>query len=334
MQATRGTSFLARAVALLRLVALAVLVTAPAGCSANLDRPSTTTPSPSPRPSPSPAPAATGLAKFHEGGLIFDYPAAWREFHYEELSTKSQLIAYLGTVDVVAPCLTSGAAGGTQTECRDRYRLVPESLVVTIRSNGSPMFDILDRPPGVTPMTVGGLPGYSQVASPALDDPTGAERIVTMTIAMPGSVDNYYTITAAMRGPDLDPLQASVEAMIASLRYDPPVVPLPSGSAAAAAAAATALAALGRDSPTWACFTPSGSHQMIIGSLPMGPELAHQQLATCTTSIEATPLQLWRMKLTLRLPEPDPQAGSGQAFEVWVNPDGTPGETSGGPLVP
>ena len=141
-------------------------------------------------------------------------------------------------------------------------------------------------------MTVGGLPGYGAVASPAPDDATGAETIVTTTMAVPGSVDNFYTITAAIRGPDLDPLQVQIEAMISSLRYDPPVVPLASDPGAAAA---KALETLGKDSPAWACFTPSDSHQMVIGSLPMGPELAHPQLATCTTTIEATPLQLRRM---------------------------------------
>ena len=305
---------------------MAVVLAALASCAANVDGPRTSVPSPSP--------AATGLATFHESGLVFDYPAAWREFHYPELSSMSSLIAYLGTVDVIAPCVTMSVAVGTQTECRDRYQLVPDSLVVTIRSNGNPMFNILDRPPGVVPLTVGGLPGYRVVPSPAPDDTTEAETIVTVTAAMPGSVDNFYTITAAIRGPDLDPLRAQVEAMITSLSYDSPVVPLASGPSAATTAATTALAALGKDSPAWACFTPSGSHQMVVGSLPMGPKLAHPQLATCTTKIEATQLQLWRMTLTMRLSEPDPQAGSGQTFVVWVNPDGTPGQTSGGPLVP
>src|SRR5262249_22253437 len=49
----------------------------------------------------------SGLAQFHEGGLAFDYPASWREFHYEMDSSFSHLIAYLGTVDVPAPCLTT-----------------------------------------------------------------------------------------------------------------------------------------------------------------------------------------------------------------------------------
>jgi hypothetical protein len=157
---------------------------------------------------------------------------------------------------------------------------------------------------------------------------------LTWTLSRPGSVDNFYTIRATLRGPDAGPLQVQVEALIASLRYDPPVVPLPSGAGAAAAAAASALAVLNKDSPAWACFVPVGTHQLIIDSLPMGPTLAHPQLATCTSMIEATPLQLWRMTLTMRLSEPDANAGTGETFVVWVNADGTPGQTSGGPLAP
>jgi hypothetical protein len=325
MGATLSPSFLARTVAVLPAFFVAVVVAAVAGCAASSGGSSATT---------SISPQVTSPARFHEGGLIFDYPAAWREFHYDDYSTMSQLIAYLGTVDVMAPCVTTSVAGGTQTECQDRFRLTPDSVVVAIRSNGNPGFNILDRPAAATPMSVGGLPGYQAVAPPAHDDATGADTIVTTTLAVPGSVDNFATITAAIRGPDLGPLEAEAEAMITSLQYDPPVAPLPSSSGAAAAAAATALAILGKDSPAWACFAPSGSHQMVIDSLPMGPSLAHPQLATCTTRIEPTALQLWRMTLSMRLTEPDPQAGSGQTFVVWVNPDGTPGQTSGGPLAP
>ena len=40
------------------------------------------------------------------------------------------------------------------------------------------------------------------------------------------------------------------------------------------------------------------------------------------------------MTLSLRLEKPDPNVGAGETFIVWVNPDGTLGATSGGPLVP
>ena len=31
---------------------------------------------------------------------MFDYPSPWREFHYQNVSTMSSVIAYLATVEV------------------------------------------------------------------------------------------------------------------------------------------------------------------------------------------------------------------------------------------
>jgi hypothetical protein len=56
--------------------------------------------------------------------------------------------------------------------------------------------------------------------------------------------------------------------------------------------------------------------------------------AKSTTRIEATALQLWRLTLTMQLVQPDPQAGLGEVLTLWVNPDGTPGLTSGTQLQP
>ncbi len=286
--------------------------------------------------SPSPTslidtPTPAGLATFHENGLVFEYPAAWRVFHYSEVSSFSNLVAYLATVDVPDPCTRSA----NETSCSNRWRLDPDSLVVSVRSNGHPTFDIMQgRPPGAQPMTVGGLPAYLEPES-AADLGLGADVGFIWTISMPGSVDNFYTISADIRGPDVARLRGEVDALVASLRYDPAVVPLSTVGGAAALAASKALATMARDSPVWNCFPPGeGTRQLVITALVMGPDLARPQLATCTTTIEATPLQLWRMTLTLRLPHPDPQGGSGQTIILWVDADGTPGETMASQIAP
>ena len=320
---TRGTSLPTRAVALVRASALAVAVAALAGCATGGGPSSATTP-------PGPA-ATTDPVTFREEGLIFDYQGAWHVVHDQMDSSFSHLIAYLATVDVPEPCVTTQLSGSTQIACGDRYVLTPDSLVVTVSSNGRPGFEILNRPANATPLVVDGLPAYLE-RSPATTG--GDTETLTWTLARPGTVDNFYTIRATLRGPDLAPVEAELQALIASLRYDPPVVPLPSGAGAAPAAAASALAVLSKDAPAWACLVTMGTKQLVIDSLPMGPALAHPQLATCTSAIEATPLQLWRMTLAMHLSEPDANAGSGETFVVWVNPDGTPGLTSGGPLAP
>ncbi len=270
-----------------------------------------------------------GLAAFDEQGIAFDYPAMWRVFHYEAISSFSNLIVYLGTVDVPNPCTTKGNA----TSCGASYRLAPNSIVVSVSGIGMPGFNILDgHPPGSRALVIGGLPAYVEPQVPS-DPGVGADRTMSWTIARPGSVDNAFVIRADIRGPDVDGQARQVEALIASVRYDPPVVPLEPGEAAAERAANAAIASLARDDPTWACFSGTpGLERMRISSLVSGPALGEPQIASCTTQIDATRLQLWRLTLTLRLARPDPTAGSGQRIVLWVNPDGTPGATTSGPL--
>ena len=277
------------------------------------------------------SPAPSGLATFHEAGLLFDYPAPWHVSHPSVDSSFSHLIADLATVEIPTPCATTVTASFTETDCADRYQLTPGAIVVSISSGGMPGFDILDhRPASATPLTVGGLPAYVAPDTTAIG--TGAELTLTWTIARPGSVDNFYSITANLRGPGLAQMRSQLDALIESLRFDPPVVPLPTGSAAAEAAMANALAVLVKQSPIWGCFaTHPGVGHMLISTLPNGPPLAKPQLATCTSNVEATPLQLWRVTLTIRLPKADPNVGSGLTTTQWVNPDGTLGAQIGGP---
>jgi hypothetical protein len=270
-----------------------------------------------------------GVAAFDEQGIAFDYPASWRAFHYQAISSFSNLIVYLGTVDVPNPCTTDG----NTTSCGASFRLAPNSIVVAVSGIGMPGFNILDsHPPGSRALVIGGLPAYVEPQVPS-DPGVGADRTMSWTIARPGSVDNAFVIRADIRGPDVDGQAQQVEAVIASVRFDPPVVPLDPGEAAAERAATAALATLARDDPAWACFSGKpGVRQMRISSFVSGPALVEPQVASCTTQIEATRLQLWRLTLTLRLDRPDPTAGSGQRIVLWVNPDGTPGATTSGPL--
>lgn len=296
---------------------------------------SAATSSPSGGMSASPLPAATGLRTFDEEGLVFAYPAAWREFHHPYFSTMSNSIADLATVDVPEPCATSAVSGGTQVECADRFRLTPNSLVVHVMGNGNPVFDILkNRPADATPLTVGGLPAYLEETAP-VDPAVGADLRLTWTLSRPGFVDNFYTIAALIRGPAVGPMTDQLQALIASLRYDPPVVPLPLASGAPEAALAKALGILARDSATWRCLPAhAGSAQADISDFPSGPTFSVPRHAVCTTQIEPTALQLWRATFTIQLAKADPNAGSHWWIQAWLAPDGTPGGISAGEQAP
>jgi hypothetical protein len=280
-------------------------------------------------PGPEAASPGSGLARFDDQGLIFDYPASWRPFRYEMVSSFSNLIVYLATVDVPDPCTRTA----NSVSCGQSYRLVPDSIVVAVNGVGFPGFNMLDGPPpGARALEVDGLPAYVEQLAPA-DRATGADMTVRWTIARPGSVDNVFTIQADIRGPDVAGQLLQVEGLVKSLRHDPPVVPLGTGEAAAERAVTKALATLTSTDASWACFpgTP-GIRQMRVTAMVSGPVLAEPQIASCSTRIEPTRLQLWRVTLTERLPRPDPQAGASMEVVLWVSPDGTPGMmTSGSP---
>ncbi len=95
---------------------------------------------------------------------------------------------------------------------------------------------------------------------------------------------------------------------------------------------AQALASQLQNDPSWACFPTTGTRQMQVSSMPDGSDLAAPQLATCTTTITATPLQLWRVDLTLQLPQADPQAGHGETLTLWLGAGGSVSQQQASPI--
>jgi len=277
-------------------------------------------------------------ARFQEAGLVFDYPASWHVYHYDMFSSFSTLVAYLATVPVRDPCTRTVTSESTSISCNaSSYALEPDTLVVRLESWGFPGFNILDADPGGgARTTVGGLPAIRAVEDRAF---AGTIRTITWTLARPGSVDNSYKITAELRGPDLDRLEAQVDAMVASLRYDPPVVPLPAGPAGEAAmreAVARTLASLTTEYAGYGVFPtePGTSRPCTVTQEPQGPELLRALDATCSTQVETTPLQLWKMTLTISWPATDAHAAGAQVRTIWLAPDGSVvgGSASGDPL--
>jgi hypothetical protein len=269
-----------------------------------------------PGPSPTAVPPAAP-AHFAESGLAFDYPVTWRRAHFEILSSFTSSIAWLGTVEMHDPCVRTA----NQISCGTGYSLGPGTLVVEVGTASFPGFDILDVPHGARPVTIDGLPGYVMDGEPVAE--TGATASRTWTVPMPGSIDNDYTVTANVRAPNEGALLDLVDGIVRGIRYEPAVKPLPSGQAAADAAVASYLAAVlvGAD-PAWGCFPPRGSRSMTVTSLPNGPPLERPREATCTTTIEATPMQVWRVTLEMRLAEHDANGGWGTRMTVFVGPDG------------
>ncbi|GAC1666137.1 MAG: hypothetical protein NVS9B8_07450 [Candidatus Limnocylindrales bacterium] len=277
---------------------------------------------------------ATGLATFGEGGLVFSYPATWRLFHHTATSSFSWSIADLATVDVPDPCITTQDVVGASTTCADRFRLEPNSLVVHVGGGGAPGIPIFRKPAAATALTVDAMPAFFETLPPD-EAAVGADESLVWTLSRPSSVDNFVELHALVRGPDLALLTGQLQALVSSIRYDPPVMRLPTSTGERDAAIGKALDSLARTSAAWRCFPHQiGSAVGVISEYPDGPALAAPHRATCRTTVEATALQLWRATFTITLDTPDPIVGGIFAVEVWIAPDGTPGSMTSGSTVP
>ena len=296
-------------------------VTSPSPSTSFGPSPSVGSSAPAVTPGPNPSPPAEGLQAFDEAGITFAYPASWREYHVTSNTSMVSQFAELATGNIPSLCTANTEPSPSGSACPDVEQLPPGSMTVSI-SNAAELgwAPALNRPPGTTALTVDGLPAYSRTPpSPS------ADLTLEWAISRPDSLDNYYMIDALLQGPGLDQMRQQLSALVASLRYDPPVILLPTGAGAAVAAEQSALAALLKDSPVWGCFSVTGPHSMVIDSMPDGPTLVRPQLATCTMKIEPTRPQFWRLTLTIRLQKPDRNVGTGEIITQWVSADGSLG---------
>jgi len=263
------------------------------------------------------SPSSSGSAVFNAGGLVLEYPASWMRFQYDMTTPASTVISYLATVPVGDPC--------TRTEnsvsCGNPpYALAPGTLVVEILAVGG--LSALDLT--LMPLTIGGMPASFRV------EPSGRDgRRLVWEVAR--SSRSSFRITADLRGPGLDTIQAQVAAVVEGLEFNPPVVLLPTDpdelAAEAADALVVALNALRIYSPEVACFTPvpgaARSAVVVISGRP-GPQAAVS--VVCSSHVEASRLQMWEVVLTIQLDEPTEDLGS-VVFTQWVTADGQAGDS-------
>jgi hypothetical protein len=283
-----------------------------------------------PSPSPSPTPAVS-LARFDRDGLAFDYPAGWSavpsglNMHY------ITILDFVGSGSATAACaqVTPGPSDTfiSSTRCSTDLTLGPGQVELELsRQDGPGLFGPIDPSdpsrlePGSRYVTVGGLPA---IASTSTDGRYHADLSYSWTLSIPAQPNSRYSLEAYLRGPGLDGLQAQVEALVASIAYDPPVAALDPANAGQALAAA--LAELTTGDPTYGCFParPDDSAKVTITRFPGYDPLRKPLEVTCSTSIAPHWLGLWKVTLTESwTPAADRSAGEMQTT-FWLAPDGT-----------
>jgi hypothetical protein len=257
------------------------------------------------------------LTHWDGGGLAFAYPASWSAKPDVGVTSNVVLWTGRGLVDCTAP--TPGAV-----QCGPRP-VDPGQVIVEVSKYfaGAPLA-IIDPtdPSALTPgekyVTVGGLPAVLQDVSPD----SNSRTTLDWQLSVPGQLYYRYSIHAEFKNPGVDQMRAQVEALVASVRYDPPAPVL--GSANGPPFAARWLDQTRTSDPAFACF-PDVPGQIATATVTRMPfaQLVKPLPVTCGTAVEPVPIGLWRIVLTESWTADSDRTAGTLTTTVWLNPDGT-----------
>ncbi len=290
-------------------------------------------------PATVPASQAAALAHFEADGLAFDYPAAWRLSPSGLNEHYVTVLGFLGTGSASAACkqMTPGPSDTfiSGATCQTNVKLDPGQVVVELlRSDGPP------RPGPIDPedhaflgdgdrfVTVGGLPA---IAGQDAGHPWGSDQALTWTLSVPAELISRYQISAYIKDPGVEEMQAQVEALVASIAYDPPVPVL--NPADGPRTLGVGLAQAKASDPSFACFptVPNATATATVTELPMYSTLRKPLPVTCMVIIEPEQIGLWKVTLTESWAAAADRSAGSLATTMWLAADGTPGQTEGGP---
>ena len=289
---------------------------------------------PSKEAPPSPTAPTSGSIPVHFERLAFDVPAPWSVRVVNLNEHYVTILGFVGTAPSSAGCepassLPSGAISGT--ECSTDLALGPGQVAIEILRLDSPgQVDPLDFSANLT-----GEARMTQVAgAPAVLNPNdtivGGQappdgHAASLLLPVPGTVASRYELVGFVRGPGIDALMAQVLGVFDSVRYDPPIAPLPTDPATEATITRQAVV-----HEADGCFpAESGATATArITELPGSGTATHPVEAICRTDLAPTPIELWRLSLTASW------TGSGGAAKssvttVWLAADGSQIETTG-----
>jgi hypothetical protein len=288
-----------------------------------------------------PTAAPTGLAHIDRDGLAFDYPAAWTATTSGQNMRYVTVLEYVGTGSGLATCVPVAPGPSDQfisgTNCSDTVKVGPGQVVVELmQQDGPPRPGPINPsdPSGLDPtskyVTVGGLPAiFSEGRS------TDSPVTLDWTLSVPGELMSRYRIHVEMKAPGVDEMRAQVEALVASVKYVPPVPVLnPADGPRIAAVGLTRAAA---NDQSFACFPkePGTSVEATISQFPMYSQLRRSLPVTCTTQIAPNAIGLWKMSLTESWTAASDRSAGSLTTTLWLAPDGTPGQQDGGsPISP
>jgi hypothetical protein len=173
--------------------------------------------------------------------------------------------------------------------------------------------------------TIGEMPARLIVRDRSLVP--GADQLRTWVVATPRSADVLWWIQAVIRGPDVPALEADVDAVVRTLRFDD--VPAPLDAADRDAALATAIDFVDRSMRQY-------PGRRFLGCLPRTPGTAAATIVdgprgrldapldvTCTTTVKANDLRVWQADVEVAWPATGGHEAGRWAHQILFDSDGT-----------
>jgi hypothetical protein len=324
---------------------------------------STTLPATAESRSASVASPAASLLNGKMWDLAFDYPASWALAGGAEptafYGSSLKALGSVGTQPALETCRyptpAPGFSGHLDQVCATTW---DPSAAVQVRFEWDDRDEawsawkaISGEAPADDGLTVAGLPARMATSTdghvPGSDEViSGANTITVWDVASRDRISWSFRITAVLRGSNVETLRTQVDAMMASATFVPAIEPLADSPAMRAEALRAGVAQVraqadgtpasgnGRPSPvdnpdmSAACFSdvPDTTTEAVVnGTVFIAHRLSQPLKVRCTSQIEPTPFQLWKM--TLRY---DWDAGAGHAagsasLVVVLSPDPTSG---------
>ncbi len=170
----------------------------------------------------------SALSTYHADGLRFDYPAGWTLTQSSTVIVSTRIVAFVGTGQGTAECnpVAIPTGGGERLCSLFSASLAPDQVVLEVAVDDTTPWQglkwkWLNPPDSARSIVVGGLPA---VTGPSVVVPhhLGADVVTCWVLTSLQDTNRHYVLTAAIRGPNLTGLQAQVDALLASVTFDPP----------------------------------------------------------------------------------------------------------------
>jgi hypothetical protein len=287
---------------------------------------------------PGPVGGATpsGLILFDREGLAFDYPASWRTSVSSMPGSASGFPYFLGTGSGSSSCQSLGPSVRMNEEtCHEDLEIGAGQVVVElVRSESSPQYpwsspidpsDPSQLKAGETFVTVGGLPAilrdYASVSG------SDGRISATWTLSVPQEPVSRYLVVATMEGPGLQQMKAQVQALVASIRFDPAVPVL--DPADGPKMAAKGLEQIRREYNENGCFSEPGATATATLTSWGYYTLAKPLPVTCSMAIEPSQIGSWKMTLTWAWSAGADRSAGTHTQTIWLDANGLVSTESG-----